>query len=119
MYKTALNSCIQVRSLRLEVWSVLSYIGQGKAQVSPEGRGDLDQVISRQPQVPAVGQPLVIAHVVGLVLSGREPGARGVEVVGDAFGGELDGFTLVLEICQQLSADVLQRAADLSKPTLK
>lgn len=51
-----------------------SYIGHGKAQVSPEGRGGLQQVISRQPQVLAVGQPLVIADVVGLVLTGRELG---------------------------------------------
>lgn len=54
-----------------------SYIGHGKAQVSPEGRGGLQQVISRQPQVLAVGQPLVIADVVGLVLTGRELGPEG------------------------------------------
>lgn len=89
---------------------MLSYIGQSKTQVSPEGRRVPNPFVSRQPQVPAVGQPLVIAHMVGLVLTGRELGARGVEVVGDAFGGELDGFTFVVKICQQLSADILQRA---------
>ncbi len=94
---------------------MLSYVGQGKAQVSPEGRRDLNQVVGRQPQVLAVGQPLVIAHVVGLVLTGREPGARGGDVMGDAFGGELDGLTLVLKICQQLSADVLQRSGGGNK----
>lgn len=57
-----------------------------------------------------MGQPLVIAHMVGPILTGREPGAQGAEVLSDAFGGELDGFTFVLKICQQLSADVLQIA---------
>lgn len=48
--------------------------------------------------------------MVGFVLTGREAGTRGVDLVGDAFGGELDGFVLVLKISQQLSADLLQGA---------
>lgn len=99
----------------------MSYTGQGKAQVSPKERGVLNQVFSCQLEVLAAGQPLVIAHMVGLVLVGREPGLCAVEVTGDTFGGELDGFTLVLEICQKLSADLLQRAGgerkDLSAGT--
>lgn len=53
---------------------MLSYIGQGKAQVSPEGRRGPKQVISHQPQTLAVGHPLCIADVVGLALTGRELG---------------------------------------------
>lgn len=52
----------------------------------------------------------MIAHIVGLVLTGREIEAGGEEGLADAFGGELDGFTLVLKICQQPSANLLQRA---------
>lgn len=87
---------------------MLSYICQGKAQISSEDRRFFDQVISSQLQGLAAGQPLVIAHMVGLVLTGRELGARRAEILGHAFGGELDGYTFVLKICQQLSADVLQ-----------
>lgn len=91
---------------------MLSYIGQSKAQISPEGRRFFDQVISSQLQGLAAGQPLVIAHMVGLVLTGRELGARDAKMLGQAFGCELDGFTFVLKICQQLSADVFQGTAE-------
>lgn len=89
---------------------MLSYVGQCKAQVPSEGRRLFDQALRRHLQVLAVGKPLVIAHMVGLVLTGRQPGARCVAFVGDAFGGELDGFTLIPKISQQLSTNLLQRA---------
>lgn len=92
------------------MWSVLSYICHVEAQISPEGGGVFNQVGGRQPQLPAAGQPLVIGHVVGLVLSGWELVAWSVHLKGDALGGELDGFTLVLKICQELSANPLQSA---------
>lgn len=101
------NKCMNKLLLN---WTVLSYISHGEAQVSPEGGGVFNQVVSRQPQVLAVVQPLVIGHTVGLVLIGRELGACGVGLIGDASGGELDGFTLVLKIGQQLRADPLQGA---------
>lgn len=89
---------------------MLSYVGQCKPQVSSEGRRLFDQALSRHFQVPAVRQPLVIAHMVGPVLASRQLGARGVALMGDAFGGELDGVTFILKISQQLSANLLQRA---------
>lgn len=105
-----MNKLLLNWALKIQEWTVLSYISHGKAQVSPEGGGIFNQVVSRQPQVLATVQPLVIGHMVGLVLIGRELGAWGVGLIGDASGGELDGFTLVLKIGQQLSADPLQGA---------
>jgi len=43
----------------------------------------------------------------GLVLTSGQSGTWGFELMGDTFGGELDGFTLDLEICDELSADFL------------